>query len=122
MAGPMRLEGGLVFWCRSHRGSCVRDLARWAGWTVMASHLAELCAALRLPAHARQARAAARPCVGDGSPGVEAAAAVGWLERRPQIGFDVFARGQPKAAGMTAGPCGDPQLASAPWAKLGKLA
>ena len=39
-------------------GAPAPDLARWAGWTVMVSHLAELRLALLLLAHAPQARAA----------------------------------------------------------------
>ena len=92
------------------------DLARWGGWTVMASHLAELRSRLLLPAAAPQARAAraeAEALRRHWVSRAETAAAVAWLERRPQLGFDVFARGRPEAAragrgaGIGDGPAGD---------------
>jgi len=82
-------------------GAPAPDLARWAGWTVMASHLAELRSRLLLPADAPQARAAraeAEALRRHWVSRAETAGAVAWLERRPQLGFNVFARGRPEAA------------------------
>ncbi len=76
----------------------VPDLAQWAAWTVMASHLAELRSRLLLPAdvtEARTAQAEAEALRRQWVRRAEMAATVGWLERRPQLGRDVFARGQP---------------------------
>jgi len=76
------------------------DLAQWATWTVMASHLAELRSRLLLPAHAPEARTAqaeADALRRQWMRRADMAAAVDWLERRPLLGRDVFARGRPDA-------------------------
>ena len=78
----------------------VPDLAQWAAWTVMASHLAELRSRLLLPAdvpEARTAQAEAEALRRQWVRRAEMAATVGWLERRPQLGRDVFARGRPES-------------------------
>lgn len=73
------------------------DLAQWAGWTVMAAHLAELRSRLLQPAdtaEAHTAQAEAEALRRQWQHRAEMAAAVGWLERRPQLRRDVFARGR----------------------------
>jgi len=91
------LEGALT------RGPDIRvpDLARWAAWTVMAAHLTELRSRLLLPADAPTARTAQAEAEALRQQWIRragTAAAADWLERRPQLGFEVFARGQPEAA------------------------
>ncbi len=78
----------------------------WAGWTVMAASLTELWSRLVLPADPVAARAAAaeaealrrrllaRARIRD---------AADWLARRPQLGWEVFARGMPAASGSDRG-------------------
>lgn len=78
--------------------TAVPDLAQWAAWTVTASHLAELRSRLLLPADVPEARTAQVEADAWRQQWVrraEMAATVGWLERRPQLGRDVFARGRP---------------------------
>jgi len=73
------------------------DLAQWAAWTVMAAQLAELRSRLLLPADAAEARTAqaeAEALRRQWMRRAEMAAAADWLERRPLLGRDVFARGQ----------------------------
>jgi segregation and condensation protein A len=82
-------------------GGNVRQIERWAGWTVMAATLTELWSRLLLPADAAASRAAE----------TEAEAlrrqllarqrmreAADWLARRPQLGRDIFARGRLEAS------------------------
>jgi segregation and condensation protein A len=78
----------------------VPDLARWAGWTVLAAQLTELRSRLLLPAESPEARSAEadaetlrRTLVNR----AEVSAAADWLERQPQLGQDVFARAAPQA-------------------------
>ena len=76
------------------------DLARWADWLSLAADLVRLRSGLSLhpdaaPARAAQAEAVALRRALTGR--AEAAAAADWLDRRPQLGREVFARGQPKA-------------------------
>jgi segregation and condensation protein A len=75
-------------------------LEHWAAWTAMAASLTELWSRLKLPAAAPDARAATpeaealrRQLVGRAE--IEAAAT--WLAQRPQLGHDVFRRGQPQS-------------------------
>ena len=89
----------------------VPDLAQWAAWTVMAAQLAELRSRLLRPADASDARTAqaeAEALRRQWLRRTEMAAAADWLERRPQLGRDVFARGRPEAgqAGPAAGLAG----------------
>jgi len=68
---------------------------------VMAAHLTELRSRLLLPADAPQARTAQAEAEALRQQWVRRAgmaAAADWLERRPQLGFEVFARGRPEAA------------------------
>jgi len=74
------------------------DLRQWAAWTVMAAQLTELRSRLLLPAGGlarrtaqAQAEALRRHWLGR----AEIAAAADWLQRRPQLGWEVFALGQP---------------------------
>ena len=76
-------------------------LDRWAGWTVMAATLTELWSRLLLPADPAAARAAEteaealrRQLLARG----RMRAAADWLARRPQLGWDVFARGWTEAS------------------------
>ena len=81
-------------------GAPVPDLAQWAGWTVMAAQLAELRSRLLLPADApgaRTAQAEAEALRRQWLRRAEIAAAADWLERRPRLGRDVFARGRPES-------------------------
>ena len=96
------------------------DLARWADWLTLAADLVRLRLSLLLPPDAPAARAAQaeaealrRALAGR----AEAAAAADWLERRPQLGREVFARGRPKAGmpgpARQAGEGADPTSAGA---------
>jgi segregation and condensation protein A len=84
------------------------DLARWADWLVMASHLALLRSRLLLPADKQEAAAAAEEAAALRRQMVsraEARAGADWLEGRPQLGREVFARGFAEAP--SAGRVGD---------------
>lgn len=77
------------------------EVARWAAWTVMAAQLAELRSRLLLPAdvpEARKAHAEAEALRRQWISRAKIAAAAAWLDRRPQLGRDVFARGRPEPA------------------------
>ena len=76
------------------------DLTRWATWLTLAAALVQMRSDLLLSPDApavqaaqAEAKALRRALAGR----AEAAAAADWLERRPQLGWAVFARGQPKA-------------------------
>ena len=76
------------------------NLLAWAAWTVLATDLALLRSRLLLPAdapEARHARAEAEALRQQWLCRAQTAAAADWLERRPQLGFEVFARGRPEA-------------------------
>ena len=76
------------------------DLAQWSAWTVMAAHLAELHSRLLRSADAPEAHTAqaeAEALRRQWQHRAEIAAAADWLERRHQLGRDVFARGRPEA-------------------------
>ena len=84
------------------------DLARWAAWTVMAAQLTELRSRLLRPADAaaaRTAQAEAEALRRHWMLRTQMAAAADWLEKRPQLGCQVFARGRPEA-GQGAGLAG----------------
>ena len=77
-------------------------LAGWGDWLVMAATLTQLRSRLLLPADASAAQAALsdaqawrRQLVGR----EEMRSAADWLERRPQVGRDVFSRGRPEGRG-----------------------
>lgn len=77
------------------------DLARWAVWTVMAADLAQLRSRLCLPHDfpgAEAACAAAEALRRQWMRRAETTAAADWLQRRPALGHDVFARGLPAVA------------------------
>ena len=81
-------------------GAPAPDLTRWAAWTVMATQLAELRSRLLLPVdtpEARTAQAEAETLRRQWIGRMTMAAAADWLERRPQLGFAVFARGRAEA-------------------------
>jgi segregation and condensation protein A len=74
------------------------DLPRWGDWTVMAAQLAELRSRLLLPADTpgnRRAQADAEALRRRLLSRAEIGAVADWLQRRPQLGRDVFARGRP---------------------------
>lgn len=76
------------------------DLARWGDWLVMAARLAELRSRLLLPPGDGQRQSAQDEAerLRRGLAGRAAlAAAADWLERQPQLGRDVFARGSARA-------------------------
>ena len=77
-----------------------RQLDRWAGWTVMAATLTELWSRLLLPvdaAAARTAEAEAEALRRQLLARARMRQAADWLERRSQLGRDVFPRGLPEA-------------------------
>jgi len=80
-------------------GGIGADLGRWGDWLVMAATLTALRSRLLLPIDAAEARRALseadalrRQLLGR----AEMRAAAGWLERREQLGRDMFARGRPE--------------------------
>jgi len=76
------------------------DLAQWAAWTVMAAQLTELRSRLLRPGDAPEARTAQAEAEALRRHWVrrtEMAATADWLERQPQLGREVFARGRPEA-------------------------
>jgi len=83
-------------------GLAGRDAARighWAVWTVMAATLTELWSRLLLPANSPEAKAAQAEAEALRQQLLNRArmrSAADWLERRPQLGRDVFARGRPE--------------------------
>ncbi len=94
----------------------VADLSRWAAWTVTAAQLTELRSRLLLPPPAPQAGAAQGEAEALRQRLIrreQVAASADWLERRPQLGVEVFARGRPerfqapRAAASTDGQSGE---------------
>jgi len=84
------------------------DLVRWAAWTVMAAQLTELRSRLLRPAGAPEAltaQAEAEALRRHWVLRTQMATAADWLEQRPQLGREVFARGRPEA-GQGAGRAG----------------
>jgi len=83
-------------------GLAGRETARighWAVWTVMAATLTELWSRLLLPANSPEAKAAQAEAEALRQQLLNRArmrGAADWLERRPQLGRDVFARGRPE--------------------------
>ena len=78
-------------------------LGQKGDWVVMAAWLVQLRSLLLLPADApgRQDAAAEADQLRTRLAGLqEMQALAGWLERRPQLGRDVFARGQPEIFGV----------------------
>ena len=93
----------------SGAGSPAARIEHWAAWTVMAASLTELWSRLLLPPDAPAARSAAEEAEALRRRLLERArmrAAADWLERQPQLGRVVFARGG-TAATSHAGRGGD---------------
>ena len=85
------------------------SLARWHDWLVMAATLTQLRARLLLPAAQPEARAARSEAEALRRQLIERArmrAAADWLERRPQLGQQVFARGMPDGGSTATGTTG----------------
>jgi segregation and condensation protein A len=79
-------------------------LGQKGDWVVMASWLLQLRSLLLLPAAwpAQQAAEAEADQLRDRLLGLQAVQALAaWLDRRPQLGHDVFARGQPELVGAS---------------------
>ncbi len=75
-------------------------LARWGDWTVMAANLTLLRSRLLLPPDAPETKAAQHQAEALRRQLIErarSAEAADWLERRPQLGRDVFGRGRAAA-------------------------
>ncbi len=80
-------------------GGIGSDLGRWGDWLVMAATLTDLRSRLLLPINAPEARQAlseADALRRQLLARAEMRAATDWLERRKQLGRDVFARGRPE--------------------------
>lgn len=96
------------------------SLSRKADWVVMAAWLLQLRSRLLLPTPAeaeRQEDDADQPCEPQAaSSSLQALAA--WLMRRPQLGRDVFARGQPEFTGVAATPMFEVDMVEFLWATL----
>jgi segregation and condensation protein A len=81
-----------------------RRIGHWAAWTVMAATLTELWSRLLLPVDApaaEEAEALRRQLLAR----AQMRLAADWLERRPRLGREVFARGSPELS--PAGRVGD---------------
>jgi segregation and condensation protein A len=77
-------------------GGHAAELAHWGGWLVMAATLAFLRSRLLLPGDSSEAKAAvdeAEMLRHRLVTRAQVRSAADWLERRPQLGRDVFARG-----------------------------
>ena len=95
-----------------------------ADWVVMAAWLVQLRTRLLLPADApayQQATAEAVQLRGQLVARADSQALADWLQRRPQLGHDVFARGRPEMFGVSvdAGPAID--LIEFLWASLARF-
>jgi segregation and condensation protein A len=87
------------------------ELGRWGVWLVMAASLAFLRSRLLLPSDSPEAKAAEDEAEALRHRLVSRAqvrAAADWLERRPQLGRDVFGCGTGIVATMTAGSATSP--------------
>src|SRR6516164_9310935 len=97
--GPRRADPNRVGRRRADPSGAGHPAARiehWAAWTVMAASLTELWSRLLLPPDAPTARTAAEEAEALRRRLLERArmrAAADWLERQPQLGRVVFARG-----------------------------
>ena len=100
------------------------SLGQKADWVVMVAWLVQLRARLLLPADApahQQATAEADQLRGQLVTLADSQALAGWLQRRPQLGHDVFARGRPEVFGVSvdAGPAID--VIEFLWASLARF-
>ncbi|MBV9749062.1 MAG: hypothetical protein JO157_09620 [Acetobacteraceae bacterium] len=97
-------------------------LGEKADWLVMAAWLALLRTRLLLPPDAREQRTAAEAEAerlrGALLAAAEMQALAAWLTRRPQLGRDVFARGQPELVGLTVAPAHEIDFIEFLWAAL----
>jgi segregation and condensation protein A len=87
-------------------GSRAARVEHWAAWTVMAASLTELWSRLLLPPDAPEVRAAVTEAEALRRRLLERArmrAAADWLERQPQLGQAVFARGHAPPPSARAG-------------------
>ena len=99
-------------------------LGQKADWVVMAAWLVQLRARLLLPADApaqQQAMAEAGQLRAQLVALADSQALAGWLQRRPQLGHEVFARGRPEVVGVSveAGPAID--VIEFLWASLARF-
>ena len=99
-------------------------LGQKADWVVMAAWLVQLRTRLLLPADApayQQATAEAVQLRGQLVARADSQALADWLQRRPQLGHDVFARGRPEVFGVSvdAGPAID--VIEFLWASLARF-
>jgi segregation and condensation protein A len=93
-------------------------LGQKGDWVVMAAWLLQLRSRLLLPADVPAQQDAA--AVADQLRGslVDLQALATWLERRPQLGRDVFCRGQPEMFGVSVAPTADLDIIEFLWASL----
>jgi segregation and condensation protein A len=96
-------------------------LGQKADWVVMAAWLLQLRSLLLLPADApaqQDATAEADQLQGRLVELQAMQGLVAWLERRPQLGCDVFPRGQPEVFGVSIEPTPDLDIIEFLWASL----
>jgi segregation and condensation protein A len=99
----------------------VTSLAQKADWVVMAAWLVQLRARLLLPADAAAQQEAASEAgrLREQLMALrEIKALAFWLESRPQLGHDVFARGQPEVFGVSVDPAHGVDVVAFLWASL----
>ena len=97
------------------------SLSQKGDWVVMAAWLLQLRSRLLLPADAPAQRAAAAEAdqLRERLVALRAMQALaGWLERRPQLGQDVFARGRPEVFGASIDSETAPDIVAFLWASL----
>jgi segregation and condensation protein A len=96
-------------------------LGQKGDWVVMAAWLLQLRSLLLLPAHApaRQEAAVEADQLRARLLSLQAMRTLaGWLEQRPQLGRDVFARGQPEVFGIAIAAAPPPDVIAFLWASL----
>ena len=96
-------------------------LGQKGDWVVMAAWLLQLRSRLLLPADApaQQDAAAAADQLRGRLVDLQAVQLLaGWLERRPQLGRDVFRRGQPEVFGVSVAPTPELDIIEFLWASL----
>jgi segregation and condensation protein A len=99
-------------------------LGQKGDWVVMAAWLLQLRSRLLLPAdaEAQQDAAAAADQLRERLVELQAMQALaGWLERRPQLGRDVFVRGRPEVFGVSVEPTPDLDIIEFLWASLARF-
>ena len=106
-----------------HRAGPSVPLGQRADWLVMAAWLLQLRSRLLLPQDAPAADTAGANLEADrlrhGLAGLDAVQALaGWLTARPQLGHDVFARGQPEWVGPAGGSGHQADVIEFLWAAL----